>query len=350
MGNMSILLGYFMILYQYLGYLAFDRNEGDNADEMSPGSSTKSYSAFFLIGLRENLGKSLNQCAVSSTQKFLVQQHITTSKHQANKQLNSKQRQLFLTQPTTSNYRVALIPSVLRRKPPSYDLNCFSRPVSQLLCEALRNIRHHAVRSMLAEALKEVGLQSIKRFETHADQPHEVDSEKKRIYEPTIPFYKDKYSLSYIDVIGLMLVSLKAELSRKQEEVNKAKAQAQAHYIRPLPQPKKQTVWTKQNAGVSERGEKDIEEQVEEDDVLKKSRMALEAKSKLYDKLSQSSAADDEGRFLVDFQQKSLTGETSSAALPPEENEEHHSSDEYDKTSDPEEDWSKIDRDHRLSH
>ncbi|KAJ4430313.1 hypothetical protein ANN_22526 [Periplaneta americana] len=43
------------------------------------------------------------RCAVSSTQKFLVQQHITTSKHQANKQLNSKQRQLFLTQPTTSN-------------------------------------------------------------------------------------------------------------------------------------------------------------------------------------------------------------------------------------------------------
>ncbi|KAJ4445931.1 hypothetical protein ANN_12617 [Periplaneta americana] len=36
------------------------------------------------------------ECAVSSTQKFLVQQHITTSKHQANKQLNSKQRQLFL--------------------------------------------------------------------------------------------------------------------------------------------------------------------------------------------------------------------------------------------------------------
>ncbi|KAJ4435681.1 hypothetical protein ANN_18297 [Periplaneta americana] len=47
----------------------------------------------------------INWCAVSSTQKFLVQQHITTSKHQANKQLNSKQRQLFLTQPTTSNVR-----------------------------------------------------------------------------------------------------------------------------------------------------------------------------------------------------------------------------------------------------
>ncbi|KAJ4437423.1 hypothetical protein ANN_17567 [Periplaneta americana] len=47
----------------------------------------------------------VEDCAVSSTQKFLVQQHITTSKHQANKQLNSKQRQLFLTQPTTSNVR-----------------------------------------------------------------------------------------------------------------------------------------------------------------------------------------------------------------------------------------------------
>ncbi|KAJ4439526.1 hypothetical protein ANN_07650 [Periplaneta americana] len=102
--------------------------------------------------------------------------------------------------------------------------------------EALRNIRHHAAHSMLAEALKEVGftvhqevqglatqgsvrridiiaiknnsvyiLDPTIRFETHADQPHEVDSEKKRIYEPTIPFYKDKYSLSHIDVIGLMV-------------------------------------------------------------------------------------------------------------------------------------------------
>ncbi|KAJ4444425.1 hypothetical protein ANN_06217 [Periplaneta americana] len=104
------------------------------------------------------------------------------------------------------------------------------------MIEVLRNIRHHAVRSMLAEALKEVGftvhqevqglatqgsvrridiiaiknnsayiLDPTIRFETHADQPHEVDSEKKRIYEPTIPLYKDKYSLPHIDVIGLMV-------------------------------------------------------------------------------------------------------------------------------------------------
>ncbi|PSN30656.1 hypothetical protein C0J52_22252 [Blattella germanica] len=56
----------------------------------------------------------LCQCAVSSTQKFLVQQHITTSKHQANKQLNSKQRQLFLTQPTTSNHTFSCIIKTLK--------------------------------------------------------------------------------------------------------------------------------------------------------------------------------------------------------------------------------------------
>ncbi|KAJ4451969.1 hypothetical protein ANN_03453 [Periplaneta americana] len=36
-------------------------NEGDNAGEMSPGSSTESYPAFARIGLRENPGKNLNQ-------------------------------------------------------------------------------------------------------------------------------------------------------------------------------------------------------------------------------------------------------------------------------------------------
>ncbi|KAJ4445547.1 hypothetical protein ANN_12227 [Periplaneta americana] len=67
------------------------------------------------------------KCAVSSTQKFLVQQHITTSKHQANKQLNSKQRQLFLTQPTTSNVRsefnIDLCRSLISADIPLYKLN-----------------------------------------------------------------------------------------------------------------------------------------------------------------------------------------------------------------------------------
>ncbi|KAJ4444322.1 hypothetical protein ANN_06114 [Periplaneta americana] len=36
-------------------------DEGDNAGEMSPGSSTESYPAFAYIGSRENPGKNLNQ-------------------------------------------------------------------------------------------------------------------------------------------------------------------------------------------------------------------------------------------------------------------------------------------------
>ena len=43
------------------------------------------------------------------------------------------------------------------------------------------------------------------RFETHADQPIEVNLEKINIYLPTIPYYKKKYKLQDIDVIGLMI-------------------------------------------------------------------------------------------------------------------------------------------------
>jgi hypothetical protein len=68
------------------------------------------------------------------------------------------------------------------------------------------------------------------------------------------------------------LVSLKAELSRKQEEVSKAKAQSQARFIHPTAGPKKQTLLIKTNAGVSERAEKDLEETKEEVDAFKKSR------------------------------------------------------------------------------
>ncbi|KAJ9587038.1 hypothetical protein L9F63_019380 [Diploptera punctata] len=83
-----------------------------------------------------------------------------------------------------------------------------------------------------------------------------------------------------IDVSKASLVSLKAELSRKQDEVTKAKVQGA--YLRPFPKIKKQTVWSKQNAGVTERDEKDLEQE-EDEDILKKSRSTLEAKSKLYD-------------------------------------------------------------------
>ncbi|KAJ4443949.1 hypothetical protein ANN_05738 [Periplaneta americana] len=42
-------------------YLVSEWNEGDNAGEMSPGSSTDSYPPFARIGLNENSGKNVNQ-------------------------------------------------------------------------------------------------------------------------------------------------------------------------------------------------------------------------------------------------------------------------------------------------
>lgn len=104
--------------------------------------------------------------------------------------------------------------------------------------EALRNIRHHAIRAILAESLREKGfvvheevhglasqggtrridiiafmrgsskgyiLDPTVRFETHAQQPLEVNEEKRAIYVPTTPYYKSKYHLNDIEVIGLMV-------------------------------------------------------------------------------------------------------------------------------------------------
>ncbi|KAJ4438311.1 hypothetical protein ANN_14253 [Periplaneta americana] len=43
------------------------------------------------------------------------------------------------------------------------------------------------------------------RFETDEEQPAEVDNEKKNIYNPTIPYYLQKYQLKELEVIGLLV-------------------------------------------------------------------------------------------------------------------------------------------------
>ena len=103
--------------------------------------------------------------------------------------------------------------------------------------ETLRLHRHHTIRSMLAKALRDINyvvyeevhgtandgsnrridiiafkknelkaviLDPTIRFETHRGQPDEVHEEKKTIYMPTIPYYKEKYHLEEITVTGLM--------------------------------------------------------------------------------------------------------------------------------------------------
>ncbi|KAJ4429418.1 hypothetical protein ANN_21587 [Periplaneta americana] len=43
------------------------------------------------------------------------------------------------------------------------------------------------------------------RFETNEEQPAKVDKEKKNIYNPTIPYYLQKYQLEELEVIGLLV-------------------------------------------------------------------------------------------------------------------------------------------------
>ncbi|KAJ0068483.1 hypothetical protein NL108_008430, partial [Boleophthalmus pectinirostris] len=68
----------------------------------------------------------------------------------------------------------------------------------------------------------------------------------------------------------------------------------------------KPSVWSKQNAGVSTRAQKDAEQLAEEQDNLNAARHKLEQKAKLYEQMSKGDLPDEEteGLFLVDFTQK----------------------------------------------
>ncbi|KAJ4447070.1 hypothetical protein ANN_09059 [Periplaneta americana] len=101
--------------------------------------------------------------------------------------------------------------------------------------ETLRNSRHHKIRSVIATCLKSNGYTTYEevhgiadtgshrridiitfkpgetkgyildptiRFETHLNQPEEVNLEKRTIYETSIPYYKTSYKLRDIEVIG----------------------------------------------------------------------------------------------------------------------------------------------------
>ncbi|KAM7327938.1 hypothetical protein ACRRTK_014305 [Alexandromys fortis] len=69
---------------------------------------------------------------------------------------------------------------------------------------------------------------------------------------------------------------------------------------------KKPSIWTKQDAGVSSRAEKDLEQKLEEQTTLDKAREKLEEKAKLYEKMTKGDFPDEEveDMYLVDFTQK----------------------------------------------
>ncbi|KFO84287.1 Coiled-coil domain-containing protein 174, partial [Buceros rhinoceros silvestris] len=103
------------------------------------------------------------------------------------------------------------------------------------------------------------------------------------------------------------LVDLKAELFRKQEQFKKEKLLKDAGiFSKPKTSNKKPSIWTKQNTGVANRAEKDVEQKAEEEHILDKSRRKLEEKAKLYEKMTKGDFPDEETEdlYLVDFTQK----------------------------------------------
>ncbi|KFV71419.1 Coiled-coil domain-containing protein 174 [Dryobates pubescens] len=110
-----------------------------------------------------------------------------------------------------------------------------------------------------------------------------------------------------LDVAASSLVDLKAELFRKQEEFKKEKLLKDSGiFAKPKPSNKKPSVWNKQNTGVANRAEKDVEQKAEEENMLDKSRKKLEEKAKLYEKMTKGDFPDEETEdlYLVDFTQK----------------------------------------------
>uniref|UniRef100_F7C190 Coiled-coil domain containing 174 n=1 Tax=Equus caballus TaxID=9796 RepID=F7C190_HORSE len=110
-----------------------------------------------------------------------------------------------------------------------------------------------------------------------------------------------------LDVTASSLVDLKAELFRKQEEFKQEKLLKDSGVLgKPKATNKKPSIWSKQNAGVSNRAEKDAEQKIEEQKTLEKAREKLEEKAKLYEKMTKGDFIDEEveDMYLVDFTQK----------------------------------------------
>ncbi|XP_030231347.1 coiled-coil domain-containing protein 174 [Gadus morhua] len=109
-------------------------------------------------------------------------------------------------------------------------------------------------------------------------------------------------------VTSSSLVDLKAELYRKQEQCKHEKLGQEngATGVKTKVTVKKPNVWTKQNEGVSERNQKDVEQASEVEINLDKSRSKLEEKAKLYEQMIKGNLPDEEteAMFLVDFTQK----------------------------------------------
>ncbi|KAM9221519.1 LOW QUALITY PROTEIN: coiled-coil domain-containing protein 174-like [Dugong dugon] len=155
-----------------------------------------------------------------------------------------------------------------------------------------------------------------------------------------------------LDVTTSSLVDLKAELFCKQEEFKQEKLLKDSGVSgKPKTTHKKRSIWSKQNAGVSNRAEKDAEQKTEEQKTLDKAREKLEEKAKLYEKMTKGDFIDEEveDMYLVDFTQKIIdkrkemdtfsANRDSRKAEEREDEEENLSERDIPPPEDPSEEW-----------
>uniref|UniRef100_A0A3Q3MSW9 Coiled-coil domain containing 174 n=1 Tax=Labrus bergylta TaxID=56723 RepID=A0A3Q3MSW9_9LABR len=145
-------------------------------------------------------------------------------------------------------------------------------------------------------------------------------------------------------VTASSLVDLKAELYRKQEQFKQEKLgqESSAAGCPTKSKDKKSNIWSKQNAGVSARAEKDAEQLAEEQNSLETSRQKLEEKAKLYEQMTKGDFPDEEteGLFLVDFTQKIIDKERETLAKrETERDEERHLLSLVPPPQTPDEEW-----------
>uniref|UniRef100_A0A673CZC5 CCDC174 alpha/beta GRSR domain-containing protein n=1 Tax=Sphaeramia orbicularis TaxID=375764 RepID=A0A673CZC5_9TELE len=147
------------------------------------------------------------------------------------------------------------------------------------------------------------------------------------------------------NVTASSLVDLKAELYRKQEQFKQEKLNQEntGTPFKSKDKVKKPTVWSKQNAGVSARAEKDAEQLLEEQKTLDTSRSKLEEKARLYEQMTKGDFPDEETEslFLVDFTQKIIDKkrETFSQRETFRDDDERESSSPIPAPQNPDEEW-----------
>ncbi|KAM7422482.1 hypothetical protein PAMA_010500 [Pampus argenteus] len=144
------------------------------------------------------------------------------------------------------------------------------------------------------------------------------------------------------DVTASSLVDLKAELYRKQEQFKNDKlGQDAGAGFKSKSKFKKPNIWSKPNAGVSARAEKDAEQLAEEQSSLDTAKRRLEEKAKLYEQMTKGDFPDEdtEGLFLVDFTQKIIDKKRETLAQKEREDEERSSSSPVPPPQTPDEEW-----------